>query len=269
MHKYLSNQFFLVSLAAIGCALGLQVGSAIPLLRVILAFILLIYLPGYALSAALFVNQPFKPVERNLIRLGSSILLAIIAGVILNLTGLGLNASSWSAGLCGFTLIGCLIAGLRRSKAGTGSILPRKPNLRSDRKWGIIGLVRGGGLILFLSVLLTIGAIGLAQTPISNPANLQGYTLLWILPAGSDSTGAVNLGVMNGQFTTTGYDLRIMVDNQVVNEWPAINLAPGQKWEIGAELPGNRTGSTLIEAVLYKLDNPNTVYRQVNLLVGP
>jgi hypothetical protein len=57
MKKYLSNPMVLISLAAIACAIGLQVGATVPLLRLVLALLLLLILPGCALSAVLFVHQ--------------------------------------------------------------------------------------------------------------------------------------------------------------------------------------------------------------------
>ena len=258
MKKYLRVDLLIISSLAIVCAVGLQLGLSVSLPRVILALLLLLLLPGYAFYAALFVKHSFGAAEHILGIVGSSILIAIAAGVILNGTSWGLSTSSWADMLCGLTLIGCLIAGLRRSEADYKSFLPVKIN----PGWG-------QGLILFLAVLVTVGAVGLSQTAISNPANLQGYAILWILPVEKDAPKAVNLGIMNDQFSTTDYDLRIIINNKVVYEWPNIKLTPGEKWEETYGIPGKPSSSTPIEATLYRLDNPDAVYRQVKLLLGP
>jgi uncharacterized membrane protein len=198
-----------------------------------------------------------------------SIVIAILAGVLLNLTPWGLNVRSWTASLCGFTLAACLVAGLRRNSAGNRSSPSGNLILPAVRGKDGPGWIGGGGWIVFLAVLVTIGAISLAQTPITNPASLQGYSLLWVLPGGSDAPGAVTFGVVNDQFTPAGYDLKVKIDNQVVQEWPEIRLTPGEKWESVFEIPGKRSGSTAVEAFLYKLDAPGTIYRQVRLMVQP
>lgn len=255
---YLNIDLFLISFLAIISAVWLRMEAPASLPRAILALMLLLFLPGYAFYSALFVRHLLGGAERILIIAGSSISIAIVAGIILNFMSGGLNPASWAALLCGFTLISCLIAGLRRNNAGYKTYQPLNLNLG----WG-------QAAILVLALLVTIGAVSLARTPITNPANLQGYTVLWILPVGNEALNAVNLGVTNDQFTTTEYKLQILTNHQVLNEWPDIKLAPGEKMETAYEIPGNLSTSTEVEAYLYKLDNPDTVYRQVKLFVGP
>ena len=257
MKKYLRFDLFLISFLAIVCAVGLQMGFAASLLRVILAFLLLFILPGYAFYSALFVKDSFGAIEGILSIVGLSILIAILTGATLNLTKWGLQSSSWTAVLSGITLIACLIAGIRRNKADNNSFLFLKLNLGWSQ-----------GLMLFLAFLIITGAVGLSRVPITNSANLQGYAILWILPVGDIAPDRVYLGVINDQFTTTDYALRIVVDNKVVYQWHKIELTPGEKWEVSYQIPGILS-SVPVEAFLYKLDNPDSVYRQVKLSLGP
>jgi hypothetical protein len=65
-----------------------------------------------------------------------------------------------------------------------------------------------------------------------------------------------------------GYRLVVTLDDQVIYEWVSIGLQPGEKWEGAVVLPGLGSNSGSIEATLYRLDNPEVVYRRVSLALG-
>jgi hypothetical protein len=79
----------------------------------------------------------------------------------------------------------------------------------------------------------------------------------------------VHVGVISNQFTVSDYRVQLMLNNQPVYDWPDIRLAPGQKWDGMYAVPASTTGSSQVSAILYKLDQPQSVYRQVSLQLGP
>ena len=115
-----------------------------------------------------------------------------------------------------------------------------------------------------LATVVTLGALSLARTPMPAP-DIQGYTLLWIQPSGERIPIAVRLGMSSQELTSTGYRLQVKVGNQIIQEWPAIRLMPGEEWETTILMPVNSSSTAVVEAVLYRLDAPSVIYRRVML----
>jgi hypothetical protein len=255
MKKRLQFDLLIIALLAVDGAASIVAGFDIPVVRVFTAFMLLL-LPGYALRAALFPKHALDSPEQILISLGSSVLVVILAGMGIYLAGWAMDASTWASTLALFTLAACAMAFFRRRGiAGLGTASPA---------WAPLRLRWGQALLLFVAFALTFGAVNLARMPISNPANLQGYTILWMLPVVKGAPQFVHLGVISNQFTPANYRLQLVEGNQVIQEWPDILLAPGQSWESIYRIPAT-VNHTQVKAFLYKLDNPQIVYRQVSL----
>jgi len=238
---------------AIDATASIVAGFDIPVIRVLTAF-LMVFLPGYALRAALFPKRYLDSAEQLLISLGSSVIVVILTGMAIALAGWNMGTSNWASSLTLFTLVACGVAFLRRR---TPTLVWANPTP--------LRLKVGQVLLLLVAFALVFGAVNLASLPISNPANLQGYTILWILPVVKGAPQFVHLGVINNQFTPTDYRLQIVVGNQVIHEWQDIQLAPGQSWESIYDIPGALPANTQVEAFLYKLDQPQSVYREVSL----
>jgi hypothetical protein len=93
--------------------------------------------------------------------------------------------------------------------------------------------------------------------------------MLWILPNDTAQTPEVRLGIDSMEFAPVAYRLVVTLDDQVVYEWASIGLQPGGKWESAVVLPNLGSTSGNVEATLYRLDNPEVVYRRVSLALGP
>jgi hypothetical protein len=74
------------------------------------------------------------------------------------------------------------------------------------------------------------------------------------------------LGVACNEFTTTRYRLEIAVDGTPTQTWQEVTLAPGEAWQQAAGLPQGRA-TVVVEAKLYRLDEPDSVYRRATLRV--
>ena len=223
------------------------------ILRTAVALPLLFFLPGYAVTVALFPCNLPEIQERLILNLGMSLGVAILGGLLLNLTMWGLRAESWSLWLSGVTLVACFIALLRR---------PRQPIL--VRHWPNLTISLDQGMFIALIILGIVVAIGIATSSALQQKGTS-FTQLWILPADGENSGIVRLGVNNMEPRVTSYRLELEQDGRVLRQWPSITLAPGELWE--TQVVAQSTGES-ITLTLYRLDAPGVVYRQVTLRQG-
>lgn len=223
----------------------------------ILILPLVLILPGYALISALFARQAFGLVERLVMSLAVSLIIVILGGLVLNLTPSGLRPGPWTVLLGGITLAASLVALLRRQGQGA------PPQQAGNNH---IGLSLRQGLLLALAVIIVGGAlaisiIGAEQQP------YPGFTQLWILPAqGANAKNSVLLGVRNMEKTAMSYRLVVNIGGKEIKQWPSLDLQSGEKWEAMLAVPqAQHAGPTMIEAILYRLDTPTSMYRHVEL----
>lgn len=227
-------------------------GSALELVRFVAGAVLVLWLPGYALTAALFRRDDLGGVERTLITLGSSISLAILIGFGLNLSGLPLTPGTWAIGLVVVTLVAGASAWLRPSHRPA---LPR-PVVRLTRP-------TRGSLLFAMAALLVVSALGLSRIGAEEQPQ-TGFTELSMTPVNGE---AVRVAVQNEESETLTYRVLLRTATDVIAEWPTVQLGPGQGWEMQVPLPlSQRPG---VELLLYRADAPDEVYRRVDLGPAP
>lgn len=226
----------------------------------ILTLPLVLVLPGYALTSALFPGRVLRVLEHVVFSLALSLVIVILSGLLLNWTPFGLQARSWSVLLSGVTLIASAVAFVRRGEQN----LSASAWLRVQ----VGGVKSRQGLLLGLAVVVLCGAVavsylGAAQQP------FPGFTQLWILPAGGTETkNTIRLGVSNMELTAMQYQLSVNMDGKMVKVWPSISLKPNEKWEATLVLPQTaHTGTVKVEALLYQSSAPTKIYRHVVLWV--
>jgi hypothetical protein len=224
-------------------------------LRAALAIPLVVVLPGYAISTALFPKR-IGLGERLVFSIGLSLITTVLSGLLLHLTAWGLQPVAWSIALTGITVVACALGAIRRRK--TLALIVDTPELAiSMPQWAAL-----------LTSALVIGAvIGVARIPASQEG-INGYTLLWLLPSDSDAAQDLQLGITSMEFLPIEYTLQLKANGQVVQEWQDITLQPGDKWEQIAVLPERYRESNVVEAMLYRQDKPDTMYRHVLLKRG-
>jgi len=247
--------FAVVAITLVAAVSALLVPPGVVLIR-ISALPLVLVLPGYALTCALFHNRSLGVAERLVYSLGLSLVVVILGGLVLNLTQFGLRASSWAVLLAGITLGASAVALVRRR----GQSTPAPGWLRA----GNVGLTWRQGLLLGLAATIACGAVAVSVVG-AERQSYAGFTQLWILQAGGSNAGTVvRLGVRNKESTAVEYRLDVNVDGKLVKEWPAIDLEQNGQWEATLVLPP--TGSaTSVEADLYRTDAPAAIYRHVVL----
>ncbi len=242
-----------ITLAAVALTL-LEVGNTAT--RVIFALLLVFVLPGYAVTAAAFPERTLGVAERLLFVLGLSVTFAALEGLVLNWTPWGLRTNAWMILQSGITLGASAVAMVRRQSCNR--VASRRLNIDLDLRQG---------LLLGLAVLAAAGAVGAARIGALQQHGLA-FTQLWILPAEDTGQDMVRLGVRNMEAVTLRYKLQLKVGGSVVHEWPSIELKSGEQWTTTVVFPARQASLDTIESVLYRLDAPAVIYRQVWLKQG-
>ncbi len=260
MNHRSTDIFAVVAITLVAAVLALLVPPDIALIR-ILTLPLVLVLPGYALTAALLPNRSLGVAERLMFSLGLSLVVVVLGGLVLNWTPFGLRASSWAVLLAGITLAASVVALVRRR----GQSISAPGWLRV----GNVGLTLRQGLLLGLAAAIVCGAVAVSIIG-AERQSYAGFTQLWILPAGgANAEKAVSLGVSNMESAAMEYRLAVTMDGKVVKEWPSIDLNPNEKWEATLVLtPTGSAGIAGVEADLYRVEAPTTIYRHVVLWLG-
>jgi uncharacterized membrane protein len=231
-------------------ALALVAASFTPV-KTLLALPFVFFLPGYALTAALFVERPPDFLERVILSLGLSITIVALAGFILNLTPWGMQPVSWAL-LLGVITLGLSIVAHVRRKEQRSSVLERPVFTIGSRQTLLFGL----------TFLIFTGTLAVARVGISREQR-PGFTQLWMQPVDGADQNAIRLGVTSHEVSAVTYQLHLKVGGNVLVEWESIELEPGEQWETTVVLPAWLIGSETLEGVLYRSDAPGSVFRRV------
>jgi hypothetical protein len=172
-----------------------------------------------------------------------------ISGLVLNLTPWGLQAKSlWIVLLLSLAVEIMVIIFARRGWWVDSISFPAGFNFNT-RQW----------VLMALAALMTIMAIRIAGTP-TPQQGLEGYTMLWLKPG--DTSDAIRVGVQSAEFKSTRYQVKYEY-NGGVHQGSAFQLKPGETWERIVQIPGDVEAGTSFAVLLYRLDKPAEVYRQV------
>jgi hypothetical protein len=245
------------ALAAVAMTLALLVPES-GLGRAIVALPLVLFAPGYALVAAAFPSGRLGTIERLLFSLGASLAAAALAGLMLHWTALGLRPAAWAVALGNLTLVASLLALVRRWHQPASEAVQRLP-LSGFRSAGMTPAQCG---LLGLAVLLVAGALLIARDG-ALQQRATGFTQLWVLPDSAAKQDSVRLGVSNREPGQIGYRLLVTASGTIIGSWPRITLGPDEQWETTVALPSAQPSAATVEAVLYRLDAPETAYRRV------
>lgn len=221
-------------------------------LRVALGIPLALVLPGYTLLAALFPSYTLRGAEKLVFSLALSLVVAALGGFVLNVLPWGFQATAWAGLLGSITLVASGLA-YRRRASGLSSAGTPTP-------W-YTGITVETGLFFGLWVTVVIVAIWVARLgALQQPA--QDFTQLWVLPASDTNTSIVRVGVHTMEATPLTYQLEVAQGDTLIKDWPTILLQPGATWEVQIALPAALSDTEPITVRLYRLDQPDIVYRQ-------
>jgi uncharacterized membrane protein len=239
-------------------ALALLCGVAAPLLPVewlstLFLLPLAFFLPGYALSAAIFARRPLEWPQLLLLSLGLSLSVLAIGALVLNYVPGGVGPVSWALLLALVTLCGSRGAALRR---------PKGPQ-HAGRTWPRPRFGFAAAALLLGALLSATAALALTfSTPAAEHAD--GYTELWLLPPAprNASAGGARVGVTSQEQKPAAYHLRIRISGQSEELVRAFSLNPGETKVVKVEPPSDEP--VRVSAALFKAGKPANVYRRVS-----
>jgi uncharacterized membrane protein len=250
--------------------------------RTILGIPMVLFLPGYALIAALFPRKnDLDGIERLALSFGLSIAVVPLIGLGLNFTPFGIRLVPILVSISVFTLAMLLIAYLRRSKMSEEEGFEVQFSyLYSSLKSEIFSSKKGVDRILTIILILSIAAsIIMLIYVIVTPKQGEKFTEFYILGDNgkadsyptrleAGNTSSVIVGITNQEYVLTNYTLNISLDNDTLNTMQ-VRLMHNSTWEEKVLFTPEKTGDNLkLEFLLYKEDNITAPYRDLHLWVN-
>jgi len=255
--------------------------------RTALGLPMLLFLPGYALIAALFpAKENLDGIERVALSFGLSIAVVPLIGLGLNYTAWGIRLMPVLISISLFTLLMCGVAYYRRSqmpeaerfevpfKAGAKTLkaeILEKPEYRTDKILTII---------LVLSVLTSV--VTLAYV-IVTPKEGEHFTEFYILGPEEmadnyptdyalGESGTVIVGVVNHEYRTVNYSLEVRLDNKILSlpeDVSHFHLGHNVTWEKPVTITPPSEGTDMkLEFLLFNETEKSVPYRDLHLWIN-
>jgi uncharacterized membrane protein len=211
-----------------------------PALRVTLGLLYLLFLPGYALVAALFPGRDDVPaIRRFTLAVVLSLAIVSLITLMLNWTPWGVTLVPILVSITSFIVLACGVAYFRRSRLPPEDRFAPQLEIRLPG-WSSTSLVEKALMIgLVTSIILGVGT---AAYFLIHPKVTERYTEFYVLGAG----GALEeypleavegepitliLGVVNHEHETVKYRLVRDVSGRDRVDVAQIELAQGERWE--------------------------------------
>jgi Protein of unknown function (DUF1616) len=209
-----------------------------------------LFVPGYALSAALFLPGEIGRELRGVLSVAFSVGVSALGGLTAELV-VGLDRPVWAVLLASATVLAAAVA--FRGRAGSVSEgwrpRPRLPRV---------------GPVAPLAVLLAIAIAGWAIASATEGAHRQAsrshFTSLWLVPGGSGAEPAATVGVQNQEGRRVTYRLTLRRDARTVRRW-RLRLGAGQEWQ--GELASSAISG--VGPLVARLDRGGLPYHRVSL----
>ena len=255
--------------------------------RNILGLPLVLFLPGYALIAALFpAKSDLDGIERTALSFGLSIAVVPLIGLGLNYTSWGIRLLPILISLSVFTFAMCGLAYLRRAKlpeADAFEVPFRKMAL--ELKAEILdkpepGLDRALTIILVLSILLSVTTLIYV---VITPKEGEHFTEFYLLgPEGMadnyptnytlGESGTVIVGVVNHEYRPVNYTMDVRLENRSLplpEDMQQVTLAHNETWEEPLTLTPPVEGKDMkLEFLLFNETDKSTPYRDLHLWIN-
>jgi uncharacterized membrane protein len=243
-----------------------------PVIGIIFALPLIFVLPGYMLTQMLFrtrslaphaatqlirqprlnLGHPIGPADHIILALGLSMAIDVVMGFTLNVLSVGLQALSWTLSLGLVTTVFALLAMFMRKKDTS-----RVKNIPVHRLKMHEYILFGLAILIATLAVWSSTTRPLAKSPTS-------FTQLWMLPANNKSCG-VRIGVQSFESAPVTYRIVVMANSAQVVAWSSVILAPGTDWSQSVSINPGAAHNVYVEALLYRADQPRSVYRNVHL----
>lgn len=225
-------------------------------LRLLFAAPLLLFLPGYALSAACFAGRRLDPAQFALLAVGLSLSVLALGAVPLDFLPGGVRAGWWALYLVAIVAAAGQAAALRRPSDA------QPPLAGSGASWD-----RATALPLGIAAVVAIGALVLVFTPLT-ARHAEGFTELWMLPAKRADVAVVGIASREKQTAEYMVELRVGARHRpfAVHR---VRLRPGQEWQRAIAAPAPfEARRARVSATLFKSGQVE-IYRYVAGFFGP
>ena len=257
--------------------------GGISVLRIPLGLLMVLFVPGYTLIAALFPKmKDLDGIERVALSFGLSIAVVPLIGLGLNYTPWGIRLTPVVVSLAIFTLAMAGAAYLRRKslpeeerfatnfRAATNSL---KAEILADEK---SRLDKALTIILVITIMLSIAALVYV---IVTPKQGEKFTEFYILGPGgkaydyptsvlAGNKSTVIVGVVNHEYALVNYSLQLGLNNSTILK-RELALEHNQTWERPVSYALNKTGDgQKLQFLLYKEGNFTAPYRDLHLWVN-
>ena len=199
-------------------------GTAIPAgtwsaVRAILVAPLVLFLPGYAVTGAIFRRQAPRWVERTALALSLSLVTTGLISLLLYVMSFELTLRSWAISLALITVTATIIRAARPTTPDRSTVASSGPALRLPPRPAQIAMI-------LLAICLIAAAVALARTPLPSPS-APGYTALWLTR--DPRSAALIVGVRSEEHQRAHYVLRLRLPGRTTSR--KLTLSPGQTWQ--------------------------------------
>jgi uncharacterized membrane protein len=224
-------------------------------LRLPVSLALIFFLPGYALTAALFPNR--QELDDETLGTGARFMLSLgLSLAIVGLTGLALNrvsslqTASWAVSLAAITIVAAAASAWRRLSYADSH-----------------GVVAAGhlplrGLLLLILAAAVAGSAVVTSRVAAERQSQPGFTSLWMIPAKGPHQ-SVHVGLANHEGHTMYYTLIVRAHHRTVWRLTHFVVPNDKTWQTAMMLP--ESPGTRLEAWLYRAGHLDIVYRKVSL----
>ena len=249
--------------------------------RIILGLLLILFIPGYSLIAALFPKKnDLDGIERTALSFGLSIAVVPLIGLLLNYTPFGIRLDPVLISISIFTVVMSTAAYIRRWKLSEDERFSVNFKYYFDRM--LESFKRESGTDRILSIVLVISiiiAVSATAYVIVVPKEGEKFTEFYILGQNGTASdyptnltvgqaGNVTIGIVNHEYSDVNYEMVIKLNNQTIND-TNITLSNNQTYlQPFTFTPGTYGQNQELEFELYKLPDNNTVYRSLHLWVN-
>ncbi len=244
-------------------------------------FFLVLLMPGYLLSIALFPRRyDLAGKGRLVVCIGADILLALLLSLILSLSPWGLHLSSMEASAAAISLVLAAIAHFNRSTlprwnrfvpfiSGSGRNHPlRKRELGTSRRMIAIILVLMAAVVLSTFAYTTMNAGDIGKNGEAH------FTEFYIqgekgedhpIPVMAGRTATAVAGIVNQEFRTVNYTLRLAQNGSILSQ-KEIRLDHNQSWGGAVDYVLKDPGSLQrLDFLLYKEGDFSAPYSEDHL----
>jgi uncharacterized membrane protein len=263
------DRFVLIGVSTIVLS-GLMLLGDSSLMRALGGLLLMLFLPGYVLAAALFPARcSLGWLERFFLSFGLSITVVPLLGLLLNYLPWGINFYSVLVSLSAFILLFSAVACYRRNK------LPERERFRIRWQFGPGG-TRFNRLLTVALLGIVIGVCGSLYCLAVAHKDGEKFTEFYILGPGGAAEGyphqlkpgekgRVILGIVNHEQRPVAYNVKILMNGSLKGQKGPVQLAHGGKWEGEVVFSGQKTrGNIKVEFVLTR-DGEKSPYRSLHL----